>query len=167
MTTLCNAFATEDEAHAAVDRLLAAGIPGAEIRLLTGEPVRDHRNAPVGRFAGEGRDEPVGSFADVPRSSRDDMGSFAGDPEQQRRGGFGDLDRDTVTSYRDGVRRVHVVSHRNLKKMLVDAGLDDAAADADVEALHHGRVLVLLTASSLTPEAVALALDAASWTPAL
>jgi hypothetical protein len=159
MPTLCRAFATEDEAHAAVDRLLAAGMSGVEIRLITGEPVRDHRNAPVGRFAGEGRDQPIGSFAGAPRSSHDAMGGFAGDPEQQRRGGFGDLDRETVTSYRDGVRRVHVASHHNLKKMLIDAGLDDAAADADVEALHYGRVLVLLRASSLAPEA-ALALDA-------
>jgi hypothetical protein len=37
-----------------------------------------------------------------------------------------------VTTYADGVRRVHVRSHRNLEKMLVDAGLSEEAAAADV-----------------------------------
>jgi len=160
MPTLCRAFATEAEAHAAVDRLLAAGMSDAEIRLLMGEPVRDQRQAPVGRFAGDGVDEPVGSFAGIAGSTQDGMGSFAGAPEQQRRGGFGDLDREMVTSYRDGVRRVDIASHRKLETMLVEAGLDEATAAADVEALHDGRILVLVRTSSPHPEDVALVLDA-------
>lgn len=36
MPTLCGAVVTEDEARATVDRLLAAGMYGAEIRLLVG-----------------------------------------------------------------------------------------------------------------------------------
>jgi hypothetical protein len=159
MPTLCRAFSTDEEAHAAVDRLLAAGMPDAEIRLLMGRPVRDHRDDTVGGFAGRSGDEPVGSFADIPRSSREAVGSFAGDADQQRRGGFGDLDRETVTSYHEGVPRIHVASHRDLKKLLVEAGLDGADADADVAALHHGRILVLVRTSTLNPEAAVEALD--------
>ena len=141
MATTCKAFQTEDEARAEVDRLLAGGTPGDDIRVLMGEAVRDRAEAPVGSFAGEGG--AVGSFGDEPHDAGAGMGTFAGDASEQRTGGFGDLDRETVTTYADGVKRVHIASHRDLERMLVDAGLDPQAAAADVEALHHGRVLVL------------------------
>jgi|1185.fasta_scaffold1369745_2 hypothetical protein len=144
MPTTCSAYWTEDEAQAAVDRLLATGVPGDRVRVLMGAPIRDHRDERVGHFAAHGEDDRVGAFAGSPGTSREAMGSFAGDPDAQRRGGFGDLDRETVTSYRDGVPRIHVASHRNLEKMLVEAGLDEDAAEADVKALHDGRVLVLV-----------------------
>lgn len=144
MPTTCSAYSTEDEAQEAVDRLLATGVPGELVRVLMGTPLRDHRDEHVGQFVANGDDEPVGAFAGSPGSSRETMGTFAGDPQGQRRGGFGDLDRETVTGYRDGVPHIHVASHRNLKKMLVEAGLDEDAAAADVEALHAGRVLVLV-----------------------
>ena len=41
------------------------------------------------------------------------MGSFA-DAGEQRRGSFGDIDRDEITTYENGVRRVHVASHHEL-----------------------------------------------------
>lgn len=144
MPTQCSAYTTQDEARAAVDRLLATGVPGEDVRVLMGTPVRDHRDEPVGRFAANGGDEHVGAFAGSPGSSRSATGSFAGGPDRRRRGGFGDLDRETVTGYRDGVPHIRVASHRNLKQMLVEAGLDERAAEADVEALHEGRVLVLV-----------------------
>ena len=84
------------------------------------------------------------------------MGSFAGAAGEQRRGGFGDLDRETVTGYRDGVPHVRVAGHAHLRRMLMEAGLDEPAAAADVEALHHGRVLVLAMADSAAPAAAAL-----------
>jgi hypothetical protein len=34
---------------------------------------------------------------------------------------------------------------RRAQELLVDAGLDEAAAESDVRALHDGRVLVLVT----------------------
>src|SRR5918912_1017830 len=102
MTTICRAFQTQDEAGAAVERLLA------------------------------------------------------GDAAQQRSGGFGDLDRETVTSYDDGVKRVHVASHRDVRRLLVDAGLDPDAAADDVEALHRGRVLVLVRTSAVEDAAAVL-----------
>lgn len=162
MPTLCRAYVTHDHAQAAVDRLLAAGIAVSEIRVLTGEPEQDQRNEPIGQFAhGEAAGtKPVGSFAGTPGASSDTMGAFAGAREQQRRGSFGDLDRDTVTTYADGVPRVIVASHRNLTRLLVDAGLDQPTAEADVKALHHGRILVLVQTSSSTSEDATGALDA-------
>ena len=156
MPVLCRIYSTDDEARAAVDRLLAAGFSGGDVRVVLGTAAHDHRDDSVGGFAGCSDEVTVGSFADVEGSSRDATGSFAGDPEQQRRGGFADADRETVTSYHGGVPHVRVTSHRSLKKMLVEAGLDPAAAN--VEPLHHGRTLVLVRGDS--PEVTAAALDA-------
>ena len=52
MATLCRAYITEDDAHAAVDRVLAAGVADADIRILMGEMRRDARDAPAGSYAG-------------------------------------------------------------------------------------------------------------------
>jgi hypothetical protein len=108
MPTSCSAYPNDAEAHAAVERLIENGTPGARISVLTGRLRRDHRDDLVGSFAGVG---------------------------------------GPIATYDDGVRRVHVVTHRALERVLANAGLDaDAVAD-DVAALHHGRVLVLVDAA--------------------
>jgi hypothetical protein len=126
-----------------------------------GDTVLDSRDAPVGSFVGTSiaDDETVGSYAGVAHSGRDATGTFAGDAEEQRRGGFRDVDRETVTVYRAGVTRVRVASHHNLKQMLLDAGLDEATAASDVTALHHGRILVLVR-SVIALDEVASIIDA-------
>ena len=96
---------------------------------------------PVGGFAGDAG--AAGSFADQPHAATEGMGTFAGDASEMRTGGFGDIDRETVTTYENGVKRVRIASHRDLQRMLVDAGLEPDVAATDVEALHHGRILVL------------------------
>jgi hypothetical protein len=154
MTTICRAFETEQDARAAVDRVLSAGTTATDIRVLMGEALADHADAPVGAFAGEAM--AVGTFADRELTTHDGMGSFAGDPTSVRTGGFGDIDRETLTTYEDGVKRVRIASHRDLRRMLVDAGLDDRTAAADVDALHHGRVLVLVRADPAADAADAL-----------
>lgn len=160
MTTLCRPFTTMDDANAAVARLLAAGLRGDDIRVLAGEPIRDHRDDPVGTFTGRGSAEQrVGSFAGAPTSSRDPMGSYGGEGGEHRRGSFGDLDRDTVATYDSGVKHLRIASHRDLQRMLVEAGLDEETAAADVAALHRGRNLVLVRTGTTTTEATAQALD--------
>jgi hypothetical protein len=159
MTTLCRAYTTEPEAHGAVGRLLAAGVPGADVQVLMGEPARDARAAPAGGFAGAAADA-VGTFAGAAVSHGDGMGGFAGDADRMRGGGFADTDRETVITYPAGVERVRVAAHRGLKRMLLEAGLDEAAADADVRALHAGRVLVLVRTDALDAARVEGALDA-------
>jgi hypothetical protein len=143
MPTLCRAYTTETEANAAVDRLLRAGVLDADVRVLRGETTQDSRDVPVRSFAGA-EPEAVGAYAGAPHAAREGMGTFAGDADGQRRGGFADIDRETVTTHRNGMRAVRVASHHRLKAMLIGAGLDEAAAESDVEALHRGRVLVLV-----------------------
>jgi hypothetical protein len=43
----------------------------------------------------------------------------------------------------------------------MEAGLDDAAAEADVDALHAGRVLVLVQLASIPKDEVRALLDGA------
>jgi hypothetical protein len=140
MPTLCRIYSSDADARAAVDDLLAAGHTGADIRVLMGS--HDHGDDREGAFAGDGGE--AGAFAGEAGAP----GSFAG-AAPPRRGGFADIDRETVTSYQDGVPHVRIASHRNLKQMLVDAGLDPAAAETDVAALHAGRVLVLVRDAAL------------------
>ena len=165
MTTLCRAYTTESDARSAVERVLAAGVPGADVRVLMGEGDRDAREAPAGAFAGMAG-AGVGTFAGAEADRREAMGAFASvgdeDAASMRHGGYADADRETVTSYPGGVARLRVAGHRGLKRMLVDAGLDEAAADTDVRALHAGRVLVLVSTMALGAAAAAAALDAAA-----
>jgi hypothetical protein len=158
MTTICRAYATESEARLAVGRLLAAGAPDAEVRVLMGERAHDAREAPAGGFAGVAAAE-VGTYAGAAHRGDEAMGEFAGEGHEPRRGAYADADRETVTTHAGGVERVRVASHRGLRRMLVDAGLDEADADADVAALHHGRVLVLVQ-TAMDRDAVVAALDA-------
>jgi Kef-type K+ transport system membrane component KefB len=141
MQTRCSAYTNDADAHAAVERLLAEGTPGERISVLTGRMTADQREERVGSYAGAAG--AVGAYAGPSGSSADAMGSFAAGAGDERRGGFGDADRDVVVTYADGVRRVHVASHHELERLLGDAGLDGAAVDA----LHHGRVLVLVAAA--------------------
>jgi hypothetical protein len=159
MTTLCRAHTSESGARDAVERLLSAGVPGADVRVLTGEPARDGRDEPVGGFAGSPGDG-IGRFAGDATGHRDGMGGFAGDAERMRAGGFADADRETVTSYPAGVAKVRVAAHRGLKRMLLEAGLDEASAEADVRALHAGRILVLVATGAVGAAEVDRALDA-------
>jgi hypothetical protein len=155
MPTLCRAYGSVDEARAAVDRLLQAGRQGEEIRVLSGSAPHDHAGDPVGRFAGGSQaDAPVGAFAGATHTTHDARGSFAGDPALRRRGGFGDLDRDTIATYDGGVRHVRVASHRDLRSVLIDAGLDAETAETDVRALHDGRVVVLVSTDGDVAEAI-------------
>jgi hypothetical protein len=144
MQSQCFAYTNETDARVAVDRLLDAGTPGTRISVLSGRMTVDHRAEPVGAYAG-GEAGTVGGFAGMMGSTADTMGAYAGG--EQRRGGFGDVDRDEIADYENGVRRVHVASHHELERRLSDAGLGADAIAADVAALHDGRVLVLVSAA--------------------
>src|SRR4051812_14654696 len=87
MSTLCKTYADDDAARRAVDVLRAAGVPGHDIRLLTGDPLRDVRSEPVGSFAGTlAPDAPVGTFAGRVRLRCQGNGTFAGSADRQRKG---------------------------------------------------------------------------------
>ena len=64
MTTLCKTFSAEVAARRAVAALRATGVPARDLRLLTGRPLGDTRQQPVGGYAGPfGHDAPVGTLA--------------------------------------------------------------------------------------------------------
>src|SRR4051794_16579830 len=134
MSTLCRAYPSEEDAQAAVDRLLMAGVAGSEIRALMGEPLHDSRDADVGTFTGAGStdDEPVGAYAGVGHPGRGAMGPFAGAADARRRGGFSGVARETVTTYAAGGGRVRIAWHHNPENMLRSPGLDGATSKADV-----------------------------------
>ena len=145
MAAVCRSYASHAEALDAVNAVLEAGIDGAGVLVLTGEPPRDGRAAPVGAFAGASHsagEVAVGSFAGAPHAHSAGMGAFAGDA--QRGGSFADADRELVTSYPAGVERMHVAGHHRITRLLRDAGLDAETAARDIAALHAGRVVVLV-----------------------
>jgi hypothetical protein len=128
------------------------------VRVLTGEPQRDAREEQVGEFAGPtDPGAPVGEFAGGTHPQRQGRGHFAGG--EQRGGSFADADREQVVSYPGGVEHARVAGHRKVKKILTDAGLDQAAAERDVDALHAGRVLVLVEVPEGETERVGALLD--------
>jgi len=163
MAMLYRAYESTYDAEGAIERLIAGGVPATEIELIAGEPIRDWREAPIGTFAGTTTADAltVGSYAGIQHSGRKAMGTFAGDPDTQRRGSFGDADRDTVTTYRAGVRRTRIASRHQVEQLLVAAGLDRATAQANVRALHAGRALVLIQ-DELSPAALQPPLRAAA-----
>jgi hypothetical protein len=143
VAAVCRSYASHGEALEAVTAALGAGVDGESVLVLTGERTRDARSAPVGGFAGSAdHDVLVGSFAGAPHRHDEAMGAFAGGA--QRGGSFADADREVVTTYPGGVERMHAAGHRRIMRLLLDAGLDGAVAARDLEALHAGRVLVLV-----------------------
>jgi hypothetical protein len=136
---------SHDDAGRAVDTLRAAGVDGRAVRVLMGEPERDARTEPTGQYAPGTlpADEPVGDFAGREHAQNEDMGTYARSTSGQRGGSYADADRDVITSYPNGLERVRVAEHGRLKRVLQDAGLDDATVDREVEALHMGRILVI------------------------
>lgn len=160
MAVLCKAYPTGVEAGRAVSSLLAAGVPGEDVRLIMGEGVHDSHLATVGGFAGPtGPEAPVGSFGGPAHAQSEPTGSFAG--RRERGGSFGDLDLDTVTTYPEGVKHVRITGDRDLKRTLIDAGLDEASAERDVRALDDGLILVLCFVEEGETERAQTLLDAA------
>jgi hypothetical protein len=77
-------------------------------------------------------------------------------------GVFANADRDIVVTGFGGREQARVAGHHKLKALLMDAGLDDATAERDVEALHDGRVLVLVSLAAVGAERVGELLDASA-----
>lgn len=143
MTVICRSYTDELEARRAVEGLMDLGVDGDRIKVLMGEPERDAREEPEGGFARElPPDHEVGDFAGE-HESEEGAGTFAGSAAAQREGSFGDVDRETVTSFPAGVERQKITGHAELRKLLLEAGLDKATVDRDVDELHAGRTLVL------------------------
>jgi hypothetical protein len=93
MATLCRTYPTPEAAREAVEQLQAEGVPGNDIRLLTGGFEHDIRRETVGGFAGPIPPEaPVGNYGGALRVRRQGRGAYAGHPDRQRQGSFADTD---------------------------------------------------------------------------
>jgi len=155
MNALCRAYDGTAAADAVVETLIAGGVPGENVRLLMGAELHDARREAAGGFAGAvTADSHVGAFAGEGKDRGAATGSFAGDAASGGEGVFANADRDVVVTHSDGSEQVRVAGHHKLKRLLVDAGLDESAAEADVRALHDGRVLVLVTLGAVSEDRV-------------
>ncbi len=54
----------------------------------------------------------------------------------------------------------HIVSHREIRQILLDAGLDQATAERDADVVHNGGVVVLADLGDREPDAVLATVDA-------
>jgi hypothetical protein len=161
MNALCKAFSNTDDADRAVEALLAAGVPGEDVRLLMGAELHDARREAAGGFArAVAADAKVGAFAGESGDRSAAMGSFGGDPAGGGEGVFANADRDVVVSHSDGEEQSRVAGHKQLARLLVDAGLDEPTAETDVRALHDGRVLVLVTLGAVSEDRAREVLEA-------
>jgi hypothetical protein len=162
MNALCKAYESASDAERAVTDLIAAGVPGEDVRLLMGAEIHDARREARGRFSGSvAPDERVGAYAgDGPQRSAP-RGAYAGDPEAAGEGSFANAERDVVVTHSDGKEQTRVAGRRELKRLLMEAGLDDATAETDVMALHAGRILVLVTLGAVGTDKARALLDGA------
>lgn len=158
MAALSRSYASHGEALQAVNALLGAGIPGQDVLVLIGEPAHDTHEEPVGEFAGPTEPEaPVGEFAGGPVPRGSETGAFAGG--EQRGGSFADTDQELLRSYPEGVERMRVLGDRRVTRLLTDAGVDDATAKRDVDALRRRRVVVLVDVADEDAERVTAVLE--------
>jgi hypothetical protein len=162
MNALCKAYDHSADADRAVADLLAAGVPGGDIQLLMGAEIHDARREARGRFSGSvAPAEQVGAYAgDGPERSAP-RGSFAAADSGAAEGTFANAERDVVVTHSDGAEQTRVAGRRELKRRLMDAGLDDATAEADVDALHAGRILVLVRLAAIAQDDARALLDGA------
>jgi hypothetical protein len=144
MAAVCRSYASHGEAAKAVEAVLGAGVDGSDVLVLTGEGVGDVREQPVGSFSGRvDPGDPVGSFEGEQRARAEPKGTFASEPSG-RVGSFADAAREEIATYPHGVERMHAIGRASVLRLLRGAGLDDATAERDLEAMHSGRVLVLV-----------------------
>ena len=158
MAALCRSYAMHGEALEAVQAVLGAGVSGEDVLVLMGEHQHDAHQEQVGEFAGPTEPgAPVGEFGGPAQPQGTPTGAFAGGVH--RGGSFADAEREVLSSYPEGVERMRVVGHRRITRLLKDAGLDDATAKRDVEALHQGLVLVLVDVADNDVDRVAALLE--------
>jgi hypothetical protein len=159
MAAVCRSYASHGEAAKAVQALLDAGVDGQDVLVLTGEGVGDVRDQPAGSFAGRVEpDAPVGSFEGEQPTRAEARGTFANEPSG-RVGSFADAAREGVASYPHGVERMHAIGRTSVLRLLRGAGLDEATAERDLEAMHSGRVLLLVEHAEGEAGRVASVLD--------
>jgi hypothetical protein len=163
MATLWRSYRSKAVARDAVNALKTAGVPARDLRLFAGSRQHDRRDEPVGEFAGRaGPSDPVGTFGNVPRLRRQGAGSFAGAPDLQRQGSFGDSNGEVVVEYDHGGEHSRVASDVEIRRLLLELGIDDDAAEVLLGELHSGSVVVLAEVAPIAPSDAQGRLDGVS-----
>ena len=161
MNALCRSYDGPADAERAVRALLDGGVPGDDVRLLMGAALHDAHAEVRGGFAAPvAAHERVGAFAGLGVRRDAPRGDFAGGSAPAGEGVFANADRDVVVTYSDGREHSRVAGHRALKRLLVDAGLDEPTAEADLRALHDGRILVLVDTTAVGRQRATELIDA-------
>jgi hypothetical protein len=160
MAALWKVYPAEVVARQAVEALTAAGVPGRDIRLLTGSRLHDVRHEPAGSFCGSvDPDAPVGKFAGPPRPRWVGGGTFVGDARSQRQGSFADAERDLIESHERGGGHVHASGDAGVRRLLQSFAVGGMTAEDVVAALHAGRAVVVVEVSEIPPREAAARLD--------
>jgi hypothetical protein len=160
ITTLVNAYLSEDAARRAIEVLLAAGVPEGDIGRLSGRRLHDTRREPVGGWAGPvGPSASVGTYGSRPVLRRQGTGSYIGDADRQRQGSYADADRVAIVTQKDRAEHTRVTGHRGARKLLRRTALDTDAIDRAVDALAVGQHVVLVDVSQLTADDTAAQLE--------
>jgi hypothetical protein len=160
MRPFCKTYSTEVLARQAVEALRAAGVPGQDIRLLTGRRLHDARREPAGGFAGTvGPNAPVGTFASGVRLRRQGAGAFAGDPDRQRQGSFADADHCVIVTFEDQAERMEVTGGLEIRRHLRRCAHLGEAAERLAGELRMGRAAVLVDVAEIEPSDPKLRLE--------
>jgi hypothetical protein len=160
MITLRKAYSSAAPASYAVTEPQCGGLPGPDIRLLTGCCLHDIRREPVGTFAGAaGPNARGGPDGGIRRLRRQGAGSFAGDADRTRHGAFADADRVVIVTYADGTERSRVVGQLALQRLLPAAGVHDGIAGPVVDELLTGHAVVLVEVTEILPRDAHALLD--------
>jgi hypothetical protein len=149
MATLCKTFPSDALATQAAEALRSAGVPGRDIRVLTGRPEHDVRREPMGRFTGSiAPDERVGTYGNAPRLRSQAKGGWAGHPDEQRQGTFADSDLDVIVT---GDGRSQCAGDHAVARLLHESGVSDAEASRLLADVHRGCAVVLADVAEVGP----------------
>jgi hypothetical protein len=153
MATLCRSYPSEAAARRAIEALRQAGLPPQGAHLIIGGALHDLRREPVGEFAGRAApDAPVGTFGNTTIRRWRPGGSFAGNPDRRREGSFADVDGHVlVRCGPDGREHHHVAGLRDLRALLVAAGVEPEVTDKALTDLCAGAALVLVQIAKIGP----------------
>jgi hypothetical protein len=152
MTSLCTLYPSDETARRAVEALRATGVGGRRIQVLTGRPLHDIRDQPVGTYAGSvGPNAPVGTYGGRVVLRRQGAGSYAGDPDRQRQGCYSDSDHVVIITYMDGTERARLTGRRGVRRLLRRAALDDDTRNRALDELAIGHSVVLVDVGEISP----------------
>jgi hypothetical protein len=149
MATLCKTYSSDALATQAVDALRSAGVPGRDIRVVTGCRRHDVRREPMGRFAGTiAPDERVGTYGNAPRLRSQAKGGWVGHPDEHRQGTFADSDLDVIAT---GEGRSQCAGDRAVAALLHETGVPGPDAARIVADVHRGYAVVLAEVAEIGP----------------